>query len=382
MTRVPQELIDAFRPQYRKAGRSERSKILDVFVQTAGCHRKYAIAVLCGRQRQDKGPAKRPRQHVYGEEEVQALLVLSDLFDGICSKRLRAALDVELERLYFSGSLNVSPSCYEKLTRISPATIDRLLKGRRAHLVKSRGHTKPGTLLKHQIPIRTWAEWTEDRPGFCEMDLVDHSGGRVIRGTDHAWTLCFTDVFTGWTECVAVRNKAQVHVFEAIQHARSRLPFPLLGVDSDNGSEFINDQMVRYCRAEQITFTRGRVGNKNDSAYAEQKNWSVVRRIAGYLRYDTPQQLGLLNRIYRCVHYHGNFFLPVMKLASKTRVGSHVTRTYGEPQTPFARVVASPDVADEFKDQLVETYQLLDLVDLRQQIDSLLDALLSTAPAF
>jgi hypothetical protein len=287
-------------------------------------------------------------------------------------------MDVELPRLYAQGVFRISQRCYEKLLKISPATIDRLLKGRRPLLVKSRGHTKPGTLLKHQIPIRIWAEWTEDRPGFCEMDLVDHSGGRIIRGADHAWTLCFTDVYTAWTECVAVRNKAQVHVFAAILRARERLPFPLLGVDSDNGSEFINDQLVRYCIAEHITFTRGRVGNKNDSCYAEQKNWSIVRRVAGYWRYDTPEQLALLNRLYVAMHYYGNFFLPVMKLLSKSRVGSRVTRTYDEPQTPFARVLACPNVADEYKDLLRETYDLLNLVDLHQQIIDLQDALLST----
>ena len=211
------------------------------------------------------------------------------------------------------------------------------------------------------------------------MDLVDHSGGLLIRGADHAWTLCFIDVYTAWTECVAVRNKAQVHVFEAILRARGCLPFPFLGVDSDNGSEFINNQLVRYCKCEPITFTRGRVGNKNDNAYAEQKNWSVVRRVAGYLRYDTLEQLALLNRLYAAVHYYANFFLPVMKLASKSRVGSRVMRVYDRPQTPYARVLASPQVTDEHKELLRETYQLLDLVDLRQQVSDLLDALFRSA---
>jgi hypothetical protein len=155
-----------------------------------------------------------------------------------------------------------------------------------------------------------------------------------------------------------------VRFFEAIQRARARVPFPLLGLDSDNGAEFINDQLLRYCKAEHITFTRGRVGRKNDSSYAEQKNWSVVRRAVGYERYDTPEQLNLLNRLYASVHYYGNFFLPVMKVVSKSRVGSKVTRTYDEPQTPYARILASSDVADEHKDLLRETYRLLDLVDL------------------
>jgi len=315
---------------------------------------------------------------VYGSEEAQALLVLTNLFDGICSKRLRAAMDVELPRLYETGFLQISPECYHKLMRVSPATIDRLLIGQRPQVRKSRGFTKPGILLKHQIPIRTWADWSEDHPGFCEMDLVDHSGGIIIRGADHAWTLCFTDVKTTWTECLAVQNKAQIHVFAAICRVRERLPFPLLGIDSDNGSEFINDQLYRYCLQEEITFTRGRAGKKNDGAYVEQKNWSVVRRAVGYYRYDTPEQLDLLNRLYAVMHFYINFFLPVMKLEKKSRVGSKIKRIYDEPRTPYARVLESPQVSEERKALLRETYQVLDLVYLRQQIDLLQSLLLDS----
>jgi hypothetical protein len=262
--------------------------------------------------------------------------------------------------------------------QISSSTMDRLLAGRRPRLTKSRGFTKPGTLLKHQIPVRTWADWTEDKPGFCEMDLVDHSGGVSIPGADHAWTLCFTDVKTCWIECVPTRNKAQVHVFEAICRARQRLPFPLLGIDSDNGSEFINDQLYRYCLQEKITFTRGRAGKKNDSAFAEQKNWSVVRRAVGYYRYDTPEQLDLLDRLYAVQHFYVNFFLPVAKLKEKVRIGSKVKKTYEDPLTPYARVLARPEVSEEQKTQLCETYELLSVVDLRLQINQLQDLLLDS----
>jgi hypothetical protein len=370
--------VDLLRARYRKASKKERSAILDEYVATTGCHRKYAIGVLNGNRRTAQHPVHRPRRAIYGDEEARALFALWELFDGICSKRLRAAIDVELPRLYTTGFLQVSPACYQKLLYVSPATIDRLLVGRRLRLGKARGFTKPGTLLKHQIPIRTWADWTEHRPGFCEMDLVDHSGGWIIRGTDHAWTLCFTDVLTAWTECVAVRNKAQVHVFAAICRARQRLPFPLLGIDSDNGSEFINDQLYRYCLREHLTFTRGRAGKKNDSAHVEQKNWSIVRRSVGYYRYDTPEQLDLLNRLYAVLHYYVNFFLPIMKLQEKSRVGSKVKRVYDDPKTPYARVLASPDVSEEHKAQLREVYDLLDLVQLRQQIDELQSLLLAS----
>lgn len=378
MSRVDDKYLKLLKERYSTSSKKEKGKMLDEFVKTTGYGRKYAIALLTGKREYVKGVIRRPRNVKYGSGLISPLLILSDLFDGICSKRLRAAMDVELPRLYESGSLQISQESYEKLMEISPATMDRLLVGRRSQIRKSRGFTKPGTLLKHQIPIRTWADWNEDQPGFCELDLVDHSGGLITPGADHAWTLCFTDVKTAWTECVAVRNKAQVHVFAAICRARQRLPFPLLGIDSDNGSEFINDQLYRYCDSEEITFTRGRKGKKNDSAYVEQKNWSVVRRAAGYYRYDTPEQLDLLNRLYAVMHYYVNFFLPVAKLEEKVRVGSKVKRIYDDPQTPYARVLASPDVSEEHKAELRETYAMLDLVNLRRQINELQASILDT----
>jgi transposase InsO family protein len=378
MSRTDDKYLKQLQVRYRKASKKERTAILDEFVKTTGYHRKHATAVLNGRRERVQGPIRRPRGKVYGADVARELAHLADLFDNICSKRLRAALDTELPRLYQAGTVAVSSECYEKLLVVSPATIDRLLTREQPVIGKRRGFTKPGTLLKDRIPIRTWADWDEDRPGFSEIDLVDHSGGLVIRGQDHAWTLCFTDICTTWTESVGVRNKAQVHVFAAIKQARQRLPFPLLGIDSDNGSEFINDQLFRYCRGEKITFTRGRAGRKNDNAYVEQKNWSVVRRAVGYYRYDTPKQLDLLNRLYAVLHFYGNFFLPTMKLKEKVRVGSKVKRIYDDPQTPYARTLANDLVSEEDKAQLREVYSHLDLHALRQRIDELQDQLLTT----
>lgn len=376
MSRTDDTYLKQLQARYRKASKQEKTIILDEYVKTTGYHRKHATAVLNGRRERVQGPIRRPRRAQYGVEEANALATLAGLFDDICSKRLRAALDVELPRLYHAGALSISVTCYEKLLKVSPATMDRLRARYRSHRRRRRGFTKPGTLLKHRIPIRTWADWTEDRPGFCEIDLVDHSGGQITRGQEHAWTLCFTDVKTGWTECVAVRNKAQVHVFAAIKRVRQRLPFPLLGIDSDSGAEFINDQLYRYCIEEKITFTRGRAGRKNDNAYVEQKNWSVVRRAVGYWRYDNPEQLDLLNTLYARLHLYVNFFLPVMKLEQKERVGSKVKRVYDEPKTPYARALDSHDVSEDDKAELQEAYSYLDLVDLRQRIDELQERLL------
>jgi hypothetical protein len=382
MSQTDDRYLKQLQARYRRASKKDKTIILDEYVKTTGYHRKHAIAVLNGRRERVQGPIRRPRRAQYGVEEANAIATLADLFDNICSKRLRAAMDVELPRLYQVGVLSISSTCYEKLLRVSPATMDRLRARYRSHHGRRRGFTKPGTLLKQRIPIRTWADWTEDRPGFCEIDLVDHSGGQIIRGREHAWTLCFTDIKTGWTECVAVRNKAQIHVFAAIKRARQRLPFPLLGIDSDSGSEFINDQLYRYCREEKITFTRGRVGRKNDNAYVEQKNWSVVRRAVGYWRYDSPEQLDLLNTLYARLRLYINFFLPVMKLEEKVRVGSKVKRVYDDPQTPYARALDSHDVSEDDKTELREAYGYLDLVDLRRRIDELQEQLLrSLSPA-
>ncbi len=205
-----------------------------------------------------------------------------------------------------------------KLLSISASTIDRLLAPDRARLsLTGRAGTKPGTLLKHQIPVRTFSEWDDALPGFVEIDLVGHEGG-VIRG-EYCQTLDVTDVATGWTETRAVKNKAQVHVFAAIKEIREALPFPLLGIDSDNGSEFINNELHRYCQDKRITFTRSRAYKKNDGCYVEQKNWSVVRRNVGYARFDTLEELAVLNELYAFLREHTNFFMPSAKLLSKTR---------------------------------------------------------------
>ncbi len=377
MNQSDNKYLVSLKKRYAKAGKKERGKILDEYVQTTGYHRKHAIVILNGTYQRRRRPIRRPRRTVYTAEDAYALRQVSDVFDGINARLLRAALDAELDHLYRSGFLQISRECYEHLKQISPASIDRLRARYGPPRVRSRHRTKPGSLLKSQIPIRTWADWNENRPGFVEMDLVGHDGGNP-RG-DYCLTLDFTDIKTGWTECVATPNKAQKHVFEAIQTARRRLPFPLVGIDSDNGSEFINDELYRYSQQEHLTFTRGRPGHKNDNPHVEQKNWSAVRRFVGDLRYDTPAHLKLLNDLYEHLHFYLNFFVPVMKLDHKERHGSRVKRVYDEPQTPYARALASPDVSAKDKARLRATYQQLDVVTLKHQIDRLVKQLWDSA---
>jgi hypothetical protein len=252
---------------------------------------------------------------------------------------------------------------------MSASTIDRRLKRARSKVAyRGRSTTKPGTLLKNAIPIRTFADWDEQRPGFVEMDLVAHCGVSAVGEFLH--TLNVVDIDTRWTEPIALPNKGQVATFEGIQTMRHRLPFPLLGIDSDSGGEFINHHLYNYCQDEQITFTRARPYKKNDQAYIEQRNWTVVRQVVGYARYEGPKALKLLNIIYEDLRLFVNFFQPVMRLESKTRVGSKVRKKYDKAQTPYQRVIASKDIDRVVKVQLTELYLSLNPVELRRHIEA------------
>jgi hypothetical protein len=367
--------LRSLKQRYRQASRTERSAILDEFVQTSSYHRKYAIAILRGRQQPHRGPIRRPRARYYQAEDRAAVLQIAEWFDEISSRRLRAAMDATLTDLRDRQHLRVSDACFARLQVMSVSTLERI----RAHVRPKRGAghgralTKPGTLLKRQIPIRTFADWDETRPGFVEIDLVAHCGEDA--SGDFAQTLDVTDILTGWTELQAVQNKAQIHVFAALQTIRAQLPVPLLGIDSDNGAEFINQELLRYCDQEHLTFTRGRVGRKNDNPFVEQKNWSVVRRIAGYERYDTMLQVRLLNQVYAIYRLYINFFLPVMKQKEKVRDGSRVRKIFDAPQTPYARLLASPDVTEADKARLRKIYTTLDVVQLKQHLEERVTAL-------
>ena len=273
------------------------------------------------------------------------------------------------------GEIKLTREVKEKLFTISPATIDRLLADiRKKQQIKGRSTTRPGSLLKKSIPIRTFSNWDDTRPGFFEVDLVSHDGGN-LRG-DVIQSLNFTDIATGWDEMVAVKNKAQRWVFGGIKEIRKRLPFPILGFDSDNGSEFINDELLRYCEKEHITFTRSRPYRKNDSCYIEQKNWSVIRRTVGYGRYDTEKELRIVNQLYGYLRYYVNFFQPVRKLIEKTRVGSKIIKRYDVAKTPYRRVLASPLISEEIKMKLKKEYDMLNPAELRRQITRLQNELL------
>lgn len=279
-------------------------------------------------------PPLRPRPRIYGEDVLAALRFVWAALDAPAGKRLAPVMEVTVEALERHGELQLRPEVRAKLLRISPATIDRALApDRRRSQIRGRARTKPGSILRSQIPIRTFAEWDDLRPGFCEADLVAHDGGSGHG--EYCQTLDVTCVATGWTEMRALRSKAQRWVLEALRDIREAFPFPLLGLDCDNGGEFINVELFGWCEAEGITFTRTRPYRKNDNCFVEQKNWPVVRQQVGYLRYDTPDELAALGGLYAHLRLYVNFFQPQMRLVAKTRCGAKVSKTFDVARTPL-----------------------------------------------
>jgi IS30 family transposase len=365
--RSKRELVEATRPRYLKANKAGKAHILNEFVANTGYHRKYAIRILKHRAK-PKGLKKKGRQKVYQGEVVQALSWIWEICGRICSKRLKPFLPEIVSVLERQNELHLTAETKTLLLSMSCATIDRRLGPVRFEHRHGLSTTKPGTLLKKAIPVRTYTPWEDEKPGFVEIDLVAHCG-ETTEG-QYLNTLTATDLATGWTECLAIPNKTQPAVSQAIQELRQRLPFRLLGLDSDNGSEFINDTLLRYCQSEQITFTRSRPYHKNDQAHVEQKNWSVVRHTVGYDRLETPQELALLGSIYAGLRLYINFFQPVLKLMAKEQVDGKTVKKYDQAATPYRRVLALEQLPIETKVHLTNLYISLNPVALRACIDT------------
>ena len=367
-----EEYGEAVRKRYMMASRREKGEILDEFSRVTGYHRKAAIRLL------GRGPGppgrRRGRPRRYGPEVASALKLVWEAGDRLCSKRLKPFLPELVKVLVDHRELTVTPEVAQQLCRLSSSTIDRLLKPhKRVGGRRPLSSTKPGSLLKAAIPIRTFADWEEDHPGFLEIDLVAHCGESTERF--YLNTLSAVDVSTGWVECRGVWGKGQDRVGGAVRHISHRLPFPLLGLDSDNGSEFINHHLFAYCERKGITFTRSRPYKKNDSAHVEQKNWSVVRRLVGYDRYASKSALGHLNRLYDYLRLYINFFQLVMKLQHKTRHGAKVHKVYDNAQTPYQRVLESKVLTREQRETLSLQYQKLNPVQLLSHINQTLGQL-------
>jgi hypothetical protein len=366
------ELLEAIRPRYLRASKAEKTRILDEFVASTGYHRKHAIRLLKHGVKAS-GKKKPGKAKIYPGEVVIALTKIWAICGQICSSRLHPFLPEMVDVLERHGELKLTETTRGLLLQMSRATMDRCLKSVRDQPGRGLSTTKPGTLLKQAIPVRTFADWDDARPGFVEIDLVAHCGDSTHG--EYLNTLNVVDISTGWCECLILANRSQRQVSAAIERLRQRLPFPLLGIDSDNDSAFINDNLYRYCQAEEITFTRSRPYKKNDQAHVEQKNWTAVRRLIGYDRYESDPALALFETIYHDWRLYINFFQPVLKLVEKRRVGSKVIKKYDTARTPYQRVLESPDVSQQDKERLRQLYPTLNPVALRHRIDANLDKL-------
>jgi hypothetical protein len=370
--------------RYRRKDRKGKQQTLDEFCHTTGYHRKYAIHLLSnwGREsfRRVDGrvvrlivgkPARRKRRigrRLYNEAVRAAVRRLWGFFDYMCGKRLAVLIRLNAEVLHREPSLDIDATVKEKLLSISPATIDRILSPERAKLrLKGRSHTRAGTLLKHQIPIRTFFEWDERRAGFFECDTVAHDGGNS--SGEYCYTLNATDVSCGWVELRALPNRAHRWVKEQAENIRKSLPFPMKGLDSDNGGEFINHQLIGWAAQHHITFTRARPYRKNDNCFVEQKNDLAVRHTVGYYRFDTPAEYQALGEVYKHLCPLLNFYYPSGRIIQKTRVGSQVKKKHDAPTTPYQRLMDCPDVQHQVKEELRRRAAKLHLVKQKQLVD-------------
>jgi len=382
--RSKKEYMATVFPRYKKAqSKEQRSQLLTELCDVCGYHRKHAIRLLATFKRFTKPhPHKRGKPSVYDQPPIRTALERIWLDASMpCSKRLVAIIPLWLP--FYPGGLD--RYVIQTLKKISAATIDRILKPvRRRHNRVNLSTTRPGTLLRKHIPIKT-NQWEESKPGFLEADTVAHCG-TAIEG-DYANTVDFVDIASGWTEQRTVWGKGETAVLQQIKDVEASLPFPLRGFDSDNGNEFLNHHLFRHFtdnphRTIPVSFTRSRAYKKDDNAHIEQKNYTHVRQKLGYRRFDNPKIVDLLNDLYKNEWrlYH-NFFLPSVKLIDKERIRSKVIKKHDKPQTPYQRLLAMPDdlIAPKTKRMLKEQFESLNPFALKKIIDTNIQEILNLA---
>jgi hypothetical protein len=368
------EVVAAMAGRYRSTGREEKRRILDEFVALTGYHRKHAIRILNGasqfRPRQRRQGAQ---ERIYDEAVRETLVVLWEASDRICGKRLKPLLPVLLAALERHGHLRLDVAVRAKLLKVSASTIDRLLAPTRESVRGKRPPARRAPTARASVPVRTAGDWKEPQPGYMEGDLVMHCGDRMAGS--FACTLVLTDIASGWTECIALPVRESTLVVDALDRLAGAMPFPLLGIDTDNGSEFVNEVMVAFCAERGIEFTRSRPYRKNDQAWVEQKNGSVVRRLVGHGRVEGIAGAEALARLYCASRLFVNFFQPSFKLLDKRRVGSRTSKRYRAPETPCGRLLASDAIEEPTKQQLRAVLVTLDPLRLLDEIRTVQDHL-------
>ena len=360
------ELVVAVRDRYGAATKTDKRRILDEFVALTGYHRKHAIRVLAVATDAGTPSTADPRPRVYDEAVRQVLIIAWEASDRICGKRLKPLLPVLLGALERHGHMQLDAAVRVKVLAMSAATIDRMLAVQRSATRARRA--RPKYAVRANVPVRTFADWKDPVPGFVEADLVSHCGGTA--SGSFAYTLVLTDVASGWTECVALLVREASLIVEALERLRLAMPFPLPGIDTDNGSEFVNETLVAYCAAHRIEFTRSRPWLKNDQAWVEQKNGAIVRRIVGYGRLEGLRGCEALARLYCSSRLFVNFFQPSFKLTEKHRVGARVSKRYQPPETPCGRLLATATIDDVTKERLRAVLLTLDPLRLLDEIRS------------
>jgi hypothetical protein len=362
------------RERYQQASRGDKHRLLDEMVAVTGMHRKAAIRLLRRGPRAAAAPARGGRPRRYGPEVAAAAEILWQASGRIGAHRLHPFVPELLDRLVQCGEVRVPPAVDKLVRQASRPTLARLLEAARAQYPR-RGATTthPSSWLKQQIPIRTFADWDDARPGFCQIDLVAHCGSSS-KGF-YLYTLCAVDVVTSWVELPALWGQGHYRVAAGVPAVRERLPVALAGLDSDNGSEFINRVLYYYCWREGITFTRGRAWKKNDSALVEQKNGAIVRHLIGYDRFASKRAYAQLARVYALARLHVHFFQPVEKLVTKHRDGARVHRVFDRAQTPYQRLCAAGVLPPAKRAELDALYGRLNPLPLQRDLEVALERL-------
>ncbi len=369
------ELTQAVGTRYQAARRVEKTQILDEFVRISGYHRKHGIRLLCSEKRIRGSGEPRPQRRVYDEAVRQALIVLWEASDRICGKRLKPLLPLLIDSLTKHGHLELDDEVHRKLLAVSHSTIDRILMPIRGASSMTPRRKPPA--VRSKIPVRTFADWNDPPPGFLEIDLVSHCGGVVSGSFNH--TLTLTDISSGWTECVALAVRDSSLIVRALEEISRSMPFDLKGIDTDNGTEFINESVFAFASQKGIELTRSRPYKKNDQAWVEQKNGSIVRRMVGYGRLEGLVGAESLARLYSSSRLFVNFFQPSFKLLSKERIGSRVRKKYETPATPCARLLACESIEEHQKERLRAVLATLDPLQLLDEIRTMQAHLASLA---